>query len=151
MAQVDVRDAAAGDLGDLLRLLVQLADGHGDALPAPEPNATAVFAAVRAQAGRHLLVAVVEGAVVGTADCSIVANLTHRGLPWAVVENVVVDEASRRRGVGRRLMEAVVDRCRAEGCYKIQLLSQRHRHDAHAFYEGLGFEATAVGFRRYLA
>jgi len=54
VAQVDVRDAAAGDLGDLLRLLVQLADGHGDALPAPEPNATAVFAAVRAQAASLL-------------------------------------------------------------------------------------------------
>lgn len=109
-----------------------------------------VLASIRTQAGRHLLVAMVEGAVVGTADCSIVANLTHRGRPWSVVENVVVDDRCRRQGVGRRLMEEVVERCRAQGCYKIQLLSQQHRSGAHAFYESMGFQATAVGFRRYL-
>jgi len=151
VAAVVVRDAVIGDLDDLLRLLGELADGHHDALPPPASMAATVLAAVLDQSSRHLLIAEVGGVVAGTADCTIVANLTHGGAPWAVVENVVVDEAARRRGVGHRLMEEVVARCRAAGCYKIQLLSQRYRHGAHVFYEGLGFEATAVGFRRYLA
>jgi len=147
---VTVRDAVDGDLEALLGLLGQLADGHHDALPAPAATSAMLLASVMAQTGRHLLVAVEKGTVVGTADCTIVANLTHHGRPWAVVENVVVDGASRRRGVGRALMDAVAERCQVRGCYKIQLLSQQHRTGAHAFYQGLGFQATAVGFRRYL-
>ena len=47
------------------------------------------------------------------------------------------------------LLGVVLRRCDVEGCYKIQLLSRSHRHDAHAFYAGLGFERVAEGFRRY--
>jgi GNAT superfamily N-acetyltransferase len=79
-----------------------------------------------------------------------VPNLTHGGAPWAIVENVVVDAAVRRCGVGRRLMEDVAHRCRTAGCYKIQLLSRKHRAEAHSFYRMLGFEASAEGFRCYL-
>jgi ribosomal protein S18 acetylase RimI-like enzyme len=113
--------------------------------------AAVVLEAIEAQPSRSLLVATVDGAVVGTADVMVMANLTHHGSPWAIVENVVVDEALRRSGVGRALMEDVIRRCEADGCYKVQLLSREHRHGAHAFYERLGFERVAIGLRRYLA
>jgi GNAT superfamily N-acetyltransferase len=48
-------------------------------------------------------------------------------------------------------MEEVVERCRRADCYKIQLLSREHRTSAHVFYEGLGFQPSAKGFRLYLA
>ena len=34
--------------------------------------------------------------------------------------------------------------------HTVQLLSNRRRASAHAFYESLGFEPSAHGFRRYL-
>ena len=33
------------------------------------------------------------------------------------------------------------------GCYKLSLTSNKHRKDAHRFYERLGFRATHEGFR----
>ena len=39
---------------------------------------------------------------------------------------------------------------RALRCYKVQLLSNSRRTDAHVFYESLGFERSAEGFRRHL-
>ena len=93
----------------------------------------------------------VADSVVGTADLFVVANLTHGGMSWAIVENVVVDEKQRGTGVGGALMEEVVARSREVGCYKIQLLSRSHRVAAHAFYQHLGFEPSAIGFRLYLA
>jgi len=46
-------------------------------------------------------------------------------------------------------MREIERRVEQAGCYKVQLLSRKHRHGAHAFYEALGFEASAEGFRRY--
>jgi ribosomal protein S18 acetylase RimI-like enzyme len=150
MRPVEVREAASADLDAVLELYVQLAEDRPESQPVRRPEAEGLFTTVTAQPGRTLLVAVAGDAIVGTADLAIVSNLTHHGMPWAIVENVVVDNAQRRAGVGRALMDEIVSRCRHAGCYKIQLLSRKHRRSAHVFYESLGFERSAEGFRLYL-
>jgi GNAT superfamily N-acetyltransferase len=62
---------------------------------------------------------------------------------------VVVRPAA--RGIGRALMRGALDIADSAGCYKVQLLSNDGRSDAHAFYASLGFRPSATGFRRYLA
>ncbi len=149
-AQVTVRPAATADLADLLHLYQLLAGNRVNALPAGPDEAMSLLQEIRTQLSRQLLVAEVDGKVVGTVDLLIVPNLTHHGAPWSIVENVVVDETVRRRGVGRALIEEVVRRCSDAGCYKIQLLSNKQRTEAHGFYRSVGFEAVAEGFRRFL-
>lgn len=78
----------------------------------------------------------------------IAPNLTHDGASWATVENVVVDEGRRGQGVGRALMEEAERRARDAGCYKVQLMSADER-EVGAFYEVLGFELRARGYRKY--
>lgn len=146
-----IRDVQLGDLDALVDLYRQLvADDSPDAQPAEEGVGTGILRAVIEDPNRSLLVAEIEGAVVGTVDQLVVANLTHRGQPWAIVENMVVDEAHRRNGVGRQLMDEALNRAQRAGCYKIQLLSRKVRTEAHAFYRSLGFEESAIGLRRYL-
>jgi|GEM_PF-178171 len=147
--RVVVRPATFADLDGLLRLYAQLADDRPSALPAEPSRARERFGEIARQPARSLLVAEGDGSLLGTADLLIVANLTHAGESWAVVENVIVDQDARRGGVGRALMTEIVRRCDEAGCYKIQLLSRKHRHEAHAFYASLGFEPVAEGFRRY--
>jgi hypothetical protein len=53
------------------------------------------------QNGRLVLVAEASGRVSAAADLVIVPNLTHDASPWAIVENFVVDQETRGRGVGR--------------------------------------------------
>jgi len=108
-----------------------------------------VFAEVSALPGHELLVAEDEGKVVGTMVLLIVPNLSHNALPWALVENMVVDEKYRRRGIGRLLMEYAIAQAKKAGCYKVQLLSNKKRVEAHRFYRSMGFEASAHGFRLY--
>ncbi len=149
-APVTVRLATGKDLPELLGLYRQLAGSRLGALPADIDEATALFYRVLAQPDRQLLVTEVGGHVVGTADLLIVPNLTHGGAPWAIVENVMVDGASRRGGVGSALITEIARRCKEAGCYKIQLLSNKERTQAHRFYRSVGFEALAEGFRRFL-
>jgi L-amino acid N-acyltransferase YncA len=99
--------------------------------------------------GHELIVAEEEGEVIGTMVLITVPNLSHHGLPWAIVENVVTDRRFQRHGIGRSMMEYAIDRAREAGCYKLQLASSKTRHEAHRFYESLGFEASAHGFRLY--
>lgn len=145
-----VRAAVAGDLPAILALYDQLAGDRPEGRAIGGSEGAAIFEAMRDQPGRSVVVAETDGRVVGTADLVVVANLTHRGRPWAMLENVVVDEGRRGEGVGRALLDEVAALAERQGCYKIQLLSRSERTAAHRFYEAMGFGRMAVGFRRYL-
>lgn len=147
-----VRPAGRSDLDAILGLLEELwwdppRDGG---TPAPG-DAVRTWESILGQDGHFVLVAEVAGEIVGTADLLIVVNLTHELRPWAIVEHLVVATHARRRGIGRALLADAVARAEAAGCYKVQLLSRKERSDAHRFYEAVGFERAADGFRRYFA
>lgn len=151
MSQIEVREADAGDLEALVGLYGELMDGDR---PAAQPSdASASLPAMRAIAAdpaRHLLVAAIDGELLGTVDLLIAANLTHHCEPWAIVENVVVARSARRMGIGRALMARAVDIASAAGCYKVQLMSGMNRGPAHDFYREIGMEPVAQGFKIYL-
>src|ERR1700683_238595 len=109
-ALVLVRLVTPNDLPALLLLYQQLAGNRVGAFPADSVRPQSMLEEMAAQSGRYLLVAEVDENVVGTADLLIVPNLTHGGAPWAIVENVVVNEGARRRGVGSALMDEAVRR-----------------------------------------
>jgi GNAT superfamily N-acetyltransferase len=147
-AAVHVREARAADLPRIFELLAQLRDD-----PSLEDYAAAreryerAFAEVAADPKQTLLVAETGGAIAGTLVVIVVPNLTRRGQPYAIVENVVVDASARGQRVGERLMQAAIDIARAVGCYKVALTSARRRTDAHRFYERLGFVDAHKGYR----
>src|ERR1700693_85492 len=149
MGCVLVRRAQQADLDVILSLYEELAERTITAAPADRTSAAPLLAKILADPMRELAVAIVDGQLVGPADLFVVANLTHRGEPWAIVENVIVTSTARRAGVGRKLMEHLIELARAAGCYKLQLISGKHRAEAHAFYRSLGLDAVAEGFKIY--
>jgi GNAT superfamily N-acetyltransferase len=65
------------------------------------------------------------------------------------MENVIVDENMRRKGIAGVMIEHLVELARRSGCYKIGLSSSKKRPAAHAMYESLGFKQYGLGFRIY--
>lgn len=102
-----------------------------------------------------LLVAEIDGQVCATALVSLCEDVMFKRQPFAVVENVVVDVATRNRGVGAALMREVEAFCAASDCSKIMLLSSVERTDAHRFFARCGFDASIkrglVKYRRSFA
>ncbi len=145
-----IRRAAAADLERLLALYRELSDAPEDPDRPEGPESRVALAAALADPSRHLVVALVNGDVVATADLLIVQNLTHGARPWGIVENVVVTHTHRGTGVGAAVLEHLIGVAREAGCYKVQLLSGKHRQGAHSFYRAIGFEAVAEGFKLYL-
>jgi len=66
--------------------------------------------------------------------------------PVAWVEEVLVRRQDRGRGIGRALMSAFEQWAAAQGCVLIALATRR----AAPFYRALGYEESAVYFRKVL-
>lgn len=141
-----IRAAESKDLPRLLELYHGL-EGPYPQTPAPGGEAPRRrFEAVLADEHQQTLVAEASGEVVGTLVVAILPNLAHDGAPYAVVENVVVDESRREEGIGGALLTEALGRARAAGAYKLSLSTNVAREAAHAFYRRLGLEETHAGF-----
>jgi GNAT superfamily N-acetyltransferase len=142
-----VRDATEADLPRLIELLAQLAPDVPDR---EDPARFGVYAAALARLtaeGQRILVLEDGGAIVATLALVVVQNLSHTATPYAIIENVVVDETRRGQGYGEALLRHAIEEARRAGCYKVSLTSNKRRTDAHRFYERLGFERTHEAFR----
>lgn len=149
MTSFPVRQAEERDLDQLLRLYGELAEGEAARLPADPEASREVFTAITSDRSRRLCVATDGQEVVGAAEVIVVANLTHRARPWAVIENVIVSETSRGHGAGTALLTHLINIARGSRCYKVQLHSGKQRLDAHRLYRRVGFGPVAEGFKLY--
>lgn len=57
-----------------------------------------------------------------------------------IIEDVIVDQAHRRQGIGRALVSHAIHTARACGLKHIELTSNPSRVEARALYRSLGFE-----------
>lgn len=99
----------------------------------------------RTGTGFHTIVASTRGdRVVGTASYFMEPKFIYGAGRVGHIEEVVVDQEFRGKGVGKALVKACVDELRRLRCYKIILNSS----DENApFYEGLGFRRAANTMR----
>ncbi len=146
VSPVIVREATVKDAEALLNLYRQLG-GHGP--PPTLAQAVEAIGDTGEQPWVHLLVATIDDVVVGTATLVIVPGMAHASRPWGQIENMVVHEDQRRKGIGEALMQRCDEISREAGAYKLQLMSSHPRKAAHAFYERMGFDPQSVGFRKY--
>ena len=139
---VVVRKACLGDLSSVRRLYDGLSAGGGIV-----EEWEGMFKAIEARKDVHLLVAELDGVVVGTCSLYVLPTLAHGVRNLSFVEYVMVDEKYQRRGVGRRLMEECVRIARKAGSYKLFVPSSFQRERAHAFYEKVGFTRYGHAFK----
>jgi len=115
---------------------------------APAPTAE-VLAEIAASPATVLFVArdpEAGGRIVGSLTLVVFPIPTGRR---AWIEDVVVDQAARGRGVGAALNRAAVDRARGWGARTVDLTSRPSRVAANRLYQKLGFvvrESTVYRF-----
>jgi ribosomal protein S18 acetylase RimI-like enzyme len=88
-----------------------------------------------------LFVARVGGDVAGMASGQLVIS-TAEGAPSVWIEDVIVAEHFRSRGIGRALLRSVLDWACAQGATRAQLLADRDNAAAIAFYRRVGLDTT---------
>ena len=78
-----------------------------------------------------------QGAIIATATLLVVETLQkHAG----IIEDVVVDEISRHKGIGSGLMDFVIEQARALKLDRLELTSLPTRQAANNLYQKEGFQ-----------
>ena len=129
---IEVRPVAPDKLTEPLKLLEDFLRG-GEPLPAP-------FAGQLAQAVERgdleMLAAWSDGRTLGIAVLAFRFSISSGGL-FASIEDLYVRPDARYRGVGRALLEAVEERCKARGVSYIEVQTD---NEAAPFYSMLGYQ-----------
>jgi len=88
----------------------------------------------------------ITGDIVGTLTL-VVFRIPTAVRAW--IEDVVVDESARGRGVGEALTVEALDRARVAGAKTVELTSRPSREEANRLYQRLGFERRETNVYRY--
>ena len=143
------RAAVIGDLGAIVRMLAddflgQQRERLEDALQECYVRA---FGDIESEPNNELIVAELDGEIIGTLQLTYTPSLSHQGSKRCTVESVRVDEKHRGKGIGREMMRWAIARAKEKGCVSMQLTTHQDRTNAHRFYESLGFSSTHVGMK----
>ena len=150
MSALLIRAARPEDLEAVVALLREDVIREVDESEVPAAAYAEAFEEIRTDAHQDLLVGELDGEVVATVQVTWVRHLTYVGGLMCVLESVRVRSDLRSRGLGRELIEHVLDRARERGAARVELTSNARRKRAREFYEGLGFVASHVGMKYYL-
>jgi ribosomal protein S18 acetylase RimI-like enzyme len=134
-----VQEATKEVAGALCHLVPQLSTS------AALPDRAAVQRIVDSQA-TTLLAARLDGKIVGF--LALVMFPIPTGFR-AWIEDVIVDEAARGRGIGEALTKKALDLAEAAGARTVDLTTRPHREAAGRLYERVGFAVRTTRNYRY--
>ena len=143
------RIATYSDVPSIVRLLVD--DDLGSLReryenPIPETYYTA-YELINGDPNHELIVAELNGEVIGTLHLMFLPSLSFQGGLRAQVESVRVDTHHQNQGIGSDMMKWTIEHAKMRGAHIVQLTTHKSRADAHRFYERLGFKGTHLGMK----
>lgn len=149
LMQPNVRAACPNDLDTMVDLLGLLFAQEADFEPNREHQRRALSSILSSPELGSLLVALVQGEVVGMVSLLYTIS-TAEGGTAAWLEDMVVLPEFRNSGAGSRLLEEAQRICHEKGIRRITLLTDKNNHSAKRFYTRHGFcESAMVPFRRH--
>ncbi len=152
-----VRTAQTSDLPALGRLGALLVRLHHDldpqrfmaARPGTETGYAGFLATQLDDPDKIVLVAVEDADVLGYAYAGIEGTdwMSLRG-PAGVLYDIVVDPVHRRHGVGRMLLDAVLEELRSRGAERVVLSTAEGNTAAQRLFAEAGFRRTMIEMTR---
>jgi ribosomal protein S18 acetylase RimI-like enzyme len=139
---VEVGDVTEPVVAAVARLVTQLSRS------APPLDRAGVARIVEHDATTLLVAEDEDGAILGTLTLAVFP-IPSGVRAW--IEDVVVDETARGRGVGEALSRRAVDIALAAGARTVELTSRPSREAANRLYLRLGFEVRETNVYRYTA
>jgi GNAT superfamily N-acetyltransferase len=146
------RLATRADLPSIVRMLAddELGSQRERAeTPLPESYYFA-FEQINKDPNHELIVADLNGEVIGTLHLMFLPSISFQGGLRAQVESVRIDKRFQSQGIGSEMMEWAMEHARQRGAHMVQLTTHSSRVDAHRFYERLGFKGSHLGMKMSL-
>lgn len=103
-----------------------------------------IFEKINSNPDHIIVVAVLEGKIVGSTTLLIETKFIHKGGKVGHIEDVVVDKKYQKNGIGEKIIKHLLKIAKDNGCYKTILDCT---DDVKPFYEKLGFKHNANALR----
>ena len=140
-----IRKIKASDLQDLHELYMELC-GEGNL-----EQMKNTFVKVDKNEDYYLIGAEVDGKIVGTLMGIVCHDLAGKYKAFMTIENVIVLDAYRGKGIAKKLFEYIQEIACERKCRYIYLVSGNNREVAHQMYDKLGYKSDKVtGFKKFL-
>jgi len=137
---MEYRTAKRTDLNEIMKLYKQL---NPDDKEIEYKKALSIWDISESSNIMKYFVALDSLTIVACCNIAIIPNLTRNGRPYAIIENVITDSSYRRKGIGKKIIENAIQYAKINNCYKICLMSNKKRKEAHIFYEDIGFNGNS--------
>lgn len=149
---VEFRNAVRKDLDRIVEMLADdMLGKERERFEQPLPNFyIQAFEAIEADPNNELIVACLNGEIVGVQQITFTPYIARQGSWRATIEGVRTAASVRGKGIGRQMISWAIERAKERGCRMVQLTSDKQREDALRFYGQLGFEATHEGLKLQL-
>ena len=149
MTDLIFRRATRADLEAIVDMLVDdmIGKGREDGSRPLNARYVAAFEAIARDENQFLLVVEEAGEIVGSLQLSFIPGIARLGMWRGQIEGVRIKSTKRGSGLGHKMFDWAIARCRDKGCELVQLAMDKTRLDTLRFYESLGFKASHEGMK----
>ncbi len=139
-----IRKCLPSDLVTVLHLMAQLGEfAHVEFKPDPG-NFKKIFTAMEKRPETYInLICVQNDQIAGFLSMVFYRSFLHK-VGSALINELVVDEAGRGQGIGKRLVEAAIAEARKRGMDEIEVSTEVDNLAAREFYRRVGFDEEYV-------
>jgi len=141
MNQVKIRQIQENDL---FQGFLESLDSLRRASDLEENNAKLILKKIRSNQNHVIMVADLDGQIVGSITLLIEPKFIHQGGLVGHIEDVVVRSELQGKGIGEQLVNAALEHAKNHGCYKTILDCD---DNVKPFYEKIGFKRNSNAMR----
>jgi ribosomal protein S18 acetylase RimI-like enzyme len=145
MTDIHVGEAGPGDEAAVAALIQELAATSGETSPLTEHYVREYLNTP----GSHVLLARRAGQIAGLLSYSVRPNLYHAG-PAASIEELVVAEPERGRGIGSALLRHLLAHLEATGCVEVSVTTLVDNEGAQRLYRAHGLVDEALFLEKHM-
>jgi len=122
----------------LSQLDLYMQDPMGDFGPMSESLAQQIIKGLKLQPNFLFFLAKYDGEIAGFANCFVTFS-TFKAKQLVNIHDIAVDPLFRKKGIGKALMEAIVDYAREHDFCKVTLEVRHDNQTAQQLYQSIGF------------
>ena len=142
-----IEQASSADIPAMVGLLATLFNIEQDFKPDTERQRRGLAGVLASPNACIMLARTAQGEAIAMCSAQLVFS-TAEGAHSAWIEDMVVHEAWRSRGIGRRVLHAVLAWASERGATRAQLLADLDNQPALDYYHHLGWQETQLIARR---
>jgi len=145
MTDIIIREAKASDLLTIKKLTLELIEAmentEGIDIKLIAENCRNLLS----EDNSYILVAEIEGIIVGFVNFTTRKTILHRGLS-GLIDELIIDKSHRGKGIGKQLLSSAIKKSRQLGCCEVEVSTEKTNIKAREFYRQCGFTECGVFF-----